>query len=101
MGGCEMTINVIADSLADATPLILRAMRDYQALMVQVFIEPEFQGYFARLKQCPLPVSEQSVAQIKRDLRMYKNPQAYDVKLVSWPAYMYRGLSDGRKSSAF
>ena len=96
-----MTITVIADSLDAAAPLILQGLRDYQCCSVQVFIEPESQGYWAQLKQCSTPTDEMTAAQIKRAMRVYRNPQSYDVEMVPWGAFMYRGLSGGSKSSAF
>ena len=90
-----MSITVIADSLDKASPLICRGLRE--TMSVQVFIPTDFQGYWASLKTTP----GETVRDLKRNLRMYKNPQPYDVKLTPWPKFMYQGLDRGEKSSAF
>ena len=95
-----MTVNIVADSLAEAAPLILKALR-VTLTDVQVFIEPEFQGYWAQLKHSPKKADEMTARELMREMRMYKNPQPYDVQLVPWPAWMYRGIDKGERSSAF
>lgn len=95
-----MTTNVIANSLSDAAPLILKALRS-DPFDTQVFIETEFQGYFADLKFDPTPADEMTEKQLRRLLRMVKSPQPYDVKLTQWPRWMYAGMHRGEKSSAF
>lgn len=90
-----MTTTVIADSLDKASPLICRSLRE--TVSVQVFIPPEFQGYWARLKTTP----GETPRDLKRNLRMYRNPQPYDVALIPWPKFMYAGMHQGEKTSAF
>ena len=90
-----MTVTVIADSLEIASPLICRGLRE--TVSVEVFIPTDFQGYWASLKTTP----GETTRDLKRNLRMYKNPQPYDVQLTPWPAWMYQGISQEKKSSAF
>ena len=96
-------ITIFADSLNQAAPQICMALKKtvFTNAFVQVFIEPDHQGYWATLKQSATPASQMTVDELKRAMRMYSSPQPYDVKLEHWPAWMYRGLSDGRKSSKF
>lgn len=98
-----MTVRIYADSLDEASPLICQALKNHALLPteIQVFIEPEFLGYWAELKTNQKPVDELSVSELKRAVRVIKNPQPYDVRMVAWPAWMYREISKGEKSSAF
>lgn len=90
---------VIAHSLADATPLILRALA--KETTVDVWIEPEFVGYWAQLRPNPKDAAEMTLVELKRAVRKQKKPQPYDVLLIEWDAFMYRGYHNHRKSSAF
>jgi hypothetical protein len=96
-------ITIFADSLNQAAPQICMALKKTVGTyaFVQVFIEPDHQGYFATLKENPAPAAQMTVDELKRAMRMYSSPQPYDVKLEPFPHWMYRGLSDGRKSSKF
>ena len=98
-----MTVRIYANSLDEASPLICQALKNHALTPteIQVFIEPECLGYWAELKTNPKPVGELSVIELKRALRIIKNPQPYDVRMVAWPAWMYREISKGEKSSAF
>lgn len=92
---------VIANSLADAGPAILTAMRLSGKPWIEVWIPSEKVGYWAVLKQSRKPVAEQSIDELKRELRKIKNPQPYDVALIEWDSFMYRGYHKTYQSSAF
>jgi len=90
---------VIANSLAEATPLIQRALT--QESTVSVWLESEKLGYWATLKLNAKPVAEMSAAELKADLRRMARPQPYDIEIIPWGGFMYRGYHNHKPSSAF
>lgn len=89
---------VVANSLPDAIPAILTVLA--QEATVEVWIPPLLCGYWAQIKPSTIPPSEMTPLEFKRELRRHTRPQPYDVQLVEWPAFMYRGYHAGHSSSA-
>jgi len=90
---------VVAHSLKDATPLILRALT--QESTVSVWLDSENIGYWAALKLNAKPTAEMSADELKADLRRMARPQPYDIEIIPWDGFMYRGYHNHKPSSAF
>lgn len=79
-------------------PKLLSLLREHSCL--DVFEESTLSGFYVYLKRADKPASEMTREELKRRMRMYKNPQPYDVILESWEAWRYRGFHRGETSSA-
>ena len=90
-----MTITITADSLTAAIPAICQALK-HAPTDTQVWIPNEFTGYWARIKTIPETCEKDFI----RNYRMHRNPQPYNVALIPWDKFMYRGISRGIRSSA-
>jgi len=90
-----MTLTVIAATLQESIPYVCKALS--QSMHVQVFIQSDLTGYFARLKLTDKPVDQLTAVELKRELRKCNKPEAYDVALIPWPAFMYVGFDRGEK----
>ena len=93
-----MRARIVANTFNDALPALCRELT--QSASVELLIESDGAGYFAKLKTFDKPVSEYTPREVARAYRRNTNPQPYDIVLRTWPAWMYVGCDRGERSSA-
>lgn len=86
---------IVAKSIDDAIPAILTVLG--KEATAEVWLPPLLCGYWAELKTGKPVVTDLDV---RREYRRLTKPQPYDVQLIAWPAWMYRGFHAGHRSSA-